>query len=540
MEEVSSPTPSTYGGEVEILIIDKSTGSVAPLPQDIRAAIQQKLDDVLDSSGSPMHIGYDATSSLVELRGGIYGELSHLLYSLQHALFQLWDALEKEDKYSLLASAYHPREDPRSAYQYVLPRPVYSVVKGSYSNASHVHKDALAKIYPTRPELGRNWHHEETSLAAAIQPWNSLEPAQAADQIAALQATGWIFNLLTANSPFAQGRLTGKRDYRLEIWDAMTATSRYKQDRTLMSNVPTRPRRLVDYYKFVFSNQRPAVIPDLHPFTQGNSVQDNKTNILAIKQPNDRQEFNILTYLQADTIKTIRLDSAVEQNVTPSVAHIFNNFDFFYIPRYGARLRINLPDAERLDPKEFAQAILAGDEATFQALLVQGGIRKGSLCVEGRVSATALPTQNSSGWEQFSIPFVLQTAIIRSHREILDLLEKTKLTWNDLIDRLPTLTNTIEYGFKTTINGYKADELAKRVWEIAKTRLSTEESTLVGDTIDRILHTHKAPAEEQIDFFKKEKALSAKSALPRLIRHLSIESMPNVDIDTCNILVPAR
>jgi hypothetical protein len=538
MEEVSSPTHSTYGGEVEILIIDKATGSVAPLPQDIRTAIQQKLEDVLDSSGLPVHIGYDATASLVELRGGIYEKLPHLLYSLQHALFQLWDALEKEGKYSLLASAYHPLEDPRSAYKYVIPRPIYSVVKGSFSGAPHIHREALSKIYPTRPELGRNWRHEETSLAAAIQPWNSLEPAQAADQIAALQATGWIFNLLTANSPFAQGRLTGKRDYRLEIWNTMTAASRYKQDRTLMSNIPIRPRRLVDYYKFVFSNQRPAVIPDLYPSTRGNPAKESKTNVLAIKQPGDRQEFNILTYLQADTIKAIHLDDASEQNVTPSVAHIFNNFDFFYIPRYGARLRINLPDAELLNPKEFALAILNDDEETFQSLLVKGGIRKGSICVEGRVSATTLPTQNSSKWEQFNIPFVLQTAILRSYKKILNLFEETKLTWNDLVERLPTLTNTIEYGFKTTINGSQADELAKNVWEIAKKSLSPEESALVGDTIDRILSTHKAPAEEQIDFFKKEKALSTQSALPHLITHLSIESMPRADVNS-NILVAA-
>lgn len=531
MEEASSPHYSTYGGEVEILIIDRSSRSVAPLSQDLCDVIQKKLEGVPDIYGLPVLIGHDATASLVELRGGIYEKLPHLLYSLQHALFQLWETLDREGKYALLASAYHPREDPLAAYKYVIPRPIYSLVKGS----SGVHAKALSKIYPDQPELGRKWQHEETSLAAAIQPWNSLEPEQAADQIAVLQATGWIFNLLTANSPFAQGKSTGKRDYRLGIWDTMTVNSRYEQDRTLMRNVPTRPRKLVDYYKYVFSNQRPAVIPDLNPFTQGNPAKDSKTNFLAIKQPGDQQEFNILTYLQADTIKAIHLDDASEQDVTPSVAHIFNNFDFFYVPHYGARLRIKLPYAERIHPKEFAQAILDGDEETFQSLLIKGGIREGSICVEGRVAATVLPTQNSSGWEQFNIPFVLQTAILRSYKQIFGLFEKTKLSWEDLTEKFPTMTNTIEHGFQTTIKGRQASELAKRVWEIAKTSLSSEELTLVGDTIDRIVSTHKAPAEEQFDFLNQKRTLSTKSALPDLLDHLSVKSMSRPDINMYSI-----
>lgn len=530
MEDVSSPQYHTYGGEVEILIIDRSTGSVAPLPQYICDDVQLELEDVPDSLGLPVLIGYDATASLIELRGGIYKTLSHLLYSLQYALFQLWGMLEKS-KYSLLTSAYHPQANPLEAYQYVISKPMYNLVKGS----SSIHAQALSKIYPNHPELGRKWQHEETALAAAIQPWNSLEPAHAADQIAVLQATGWIFNLLTANSPFAQGRHTGKRDYRLEIWNTMTAQSRYQQDNILIKNVPSRPRKLVDYYKYVFSNQRPAVIPDLYPLTQRNTAKDNKTHFLAIKQPDDQQEFNILTYLQADTIKAIHLGDASEQDVAPSVAHIFNDFDIFYVPHYGARLRINLPDAENIDPKEFARAIIAGDEATFQSLLIQGGIQKGSICAEGRVAATVLPTNKNSNWQQFNIPFVLQTAIVRRHKQILAFFEEAQLAWEDLTERLPTMTNITEWGFNAPIGEYRASELAKKVWEIARTSLSSEEAALVGDTIDTILYTCKAPAEEQIDFLTQENA-SIGHALPSLIDHLSIKGIPIPDSTMDTIL----
>ncbi len=305
MEEDSNPSRATYGGEVEVLIIDRSTQAIAPFPQEVRDIVQQKLTGVLDHFGLPVLIGYDATKALVELRGVVYEELPDLLYALQHALFHLWKTLEEDGRQCLLASAYHPLDELQAAYKHIIPRPIYSLVAGSIDDRFHVHPDALAKIYPTAPEKGRNWNHQEAALSTAIQPWNSLNPRHAAGQLAVLQATGWLFNLLTANSPFAGGRWTEKRDYRLETWKAITATSRYKQDRALTSNIPTKPERLVDYYKYVFSNQRPAVIPNTS--ASGNPIRDSKINFLAVKQPDERYEFNMLTYLQADSIKVINL-----------------------------------------------------------------------------------------------------------------------------------------------------------------------------------------------------------------------------------------
>jgi hypothetical protein len=532
MDEVGNEQHTTYGGEVEALTINRFTGSVAPLAQDLCAVIQKRVMDVPDLFASPVLVGYDSTASLVELRGGIYAGLAQLLHALQYSLVTLWQVLEEDSKQRLLASSYHPLDDPQSAYKYVVPRPIYSLMRGSSSDITHIHPDALPKIYPTWPELGRNWRHKETALAAAIQPWNSLQMGQAADQIAALQATGWIFNLLTANSPFAQGKWTGKRDYRLELWKAIMSTSRYKQDNALFNNVPTRPARLVDYYKYVFSNQRPAVIPK--PQMLGNPPKDSKTNFLAIKQPDDHYAFNTLTYLQADRIKVIDLESAVEYVVAPSVAHVFNNFDFFYVPRYGARLRMNLPDAEQLDPKEFARAIIDGDEVAFQSLLVEGGIGKGSICVEGRVAATVLPTIDNPGWARFNIPFVLQTAIIRNYQEIFTLFEQASLTWHELTEILPAMTNNADYGFKTTLRGHNATALAKRVWKIARTALTAQERALVGDEIDLILDTQKAPAEEQIDLFKHEWEFLSSNTMHHLIDHLSVKSLPAPITETCN------
>ena len=84
----------------------------------------------------------------------------------------------------------------------------------------HVHPDVLPKVYAgwDNPEQARGWFHEAGTMAASAQPWNSVDKETAASQIRAVQATGWLFNLLTANSPYAEGKETGKRDYRLEMW----------------------------------------------------------------------------------------------------------------------------------------------------------------------------------------------------------------------------------------------------------------------------------------------------------------------------------
>jgi hypothetical protein len=531
MKEASStPSRATYGGEVEVLIIDKFTQVATPFSQELRERVQQKLTNVLDRFGLPVLVGYDATKALVELRGVVYDELPDLLYALQHALFQLWKVLEEDGRQCLLASAYHPLDKLQAAYKHIMPRPVYSLVAGSLDGRVHVHPNALAKIYPTAPEKGRNWNHQRTALSTAIQPWNSLNSRHAAGQLAVLQATGWLFNLLTANSPFADGRWTEKRDYRLETWEAITATSRYKQDRALTSNLPAKPERLVDYYKYVFSNQRPAIIPNAS--ANGNPIKDSKTNFLAVKQPDDEHEFNMLTYLQADNIKVIDLETAKEQDVIPDVTHIFNNFDFFYVPRYGARLRINLPHADRLDPKSFAQAIIDSDEDTFQSLLVKGGIEEGYICVEGRVAATVLPRSEKVGWAQFNIPFVLQTAIIRTYQEIFNLFEHTALTWTDLIETLPAMTNDTRYGFKTELKGCHVTDLAHNVWKVAQKSLTSQEYALIGDEIDTLLARQKAPAEEQIALFGKEwdksteQDKSTEKVMPGFIHHLCVESLP--------------
>ena len=178
--------------------------------------------------------------------------------------------------------------------------------------------------------------------------------------------------------------------------------------------------------------------------------------------------------------------------------------------------------ADQVDPKLFAQAIINGDEAVFQSLLIQGGILEGSICLEGRIAATVLPTKNNLSWERFSIPFVLQTAILRAHREVWRLLEATPLTWTDLTEVLPDMTNDVKHGFEAIEKGVHVTELATQIWTLAQKSLTDEERALVGDEIDMILSRHMAPAEEQIAFIKMalRDGNAMDEALQKLVHHL--------------------
>ncbi len=495
-----SALPVTYGGEVEMLAINSDNGLPVPFDDEVRSMVQAALKHGRDMFNEPVSVGYDSSRHLIEIGAGVHSELACLVDALKKAISTVERTLSRERNARLLSLSYHPTEDMDTAYKNVLPKPMYDLWRGVYAGQYHLKPEALRNVYPTEPEKGRGWQHQYTALSTSIQPWNSLEIGTAADQLAVIQATSWMFNLLTANSPFAAKRRTDKRDFRLDIWEPMLSTSRYKKDAQLIKNLPNRPGGLTDYYKHVFGNQRLMAIPCAEEHTTG-SIVNYKKHFRAVKQYPDEQEFNVLDYLRADIVSVVDVETGEVQEIRPSVAHIFNGYDFLYFPRYGARLRVQLPQANFIDPRAFANAISDGDEKHLQALFREGGVEQGFMCIEGRVSATNLPTHAKPDWRRFCIPFVLQTALVRSHKRVLALLlDENGLEWQQLVEELPAMTNRISLGFQAQIKGVQATKLAQRVWSLARESLTHEEYALVGNEIDEILYKQAASAEEQLAF----------------------------------------
>ncbi|HYU73185.1 MAG TPA: hypothetical protein VEL31_10945 [Ktedonobacteraceae bacterium] len=494
-----SELPVTYGGEVEMLAIKHDNGLPVPFDDEVRTMVQDALRHVRDIQDKHLSVGYDSSRHLIEIGAGVHSELARLVGALKEAISTVERILWDERHACLLSVSFHPTEDMATAYKNVLPKPIYDLWRGVYNGQHRLKPDVLGKVYPSEPEKGRGWQHQFTAMSTSIQPWNSLEIETAADQLAVLQATSWMFNLLTANSPFAEKRRTGKRDVRLDIWEPMLSTSRYKNDAQLIKNLPTRPRGLTDYYRHVFGYQRLMAIPCAEVQTTG-SIINYKKCFRAVVQCADQQEFSVLDYLSADYVSVVDVERGEVEKIRSSVSHVFNGYDFLYFPRYGARLRVQLPYADSIDARAFAAAIRSGDEMLLRDLFIQGGVKDGFICVEGRVPATNLPTQAKPDWKRFCIPFVLQTALLRKHEEVLALLlDETGLEWQQLVEVLPARTNRISSGFKTQLRGVQATELAQQLWLLVQGSLSREERELVGDEIDEILSRQKAPAEEQLD-----------------------------------------
>jgi hypothetical protein len=532
MVACSKALPMTYGGEVEILTINADSALPVPFDDEVREGAQDALKHNRDIHNEPVSIGYDSSRHLIEIGAGVHSELACLVDALTKAIATVERALAREQNARLLSLSYHPTEDMETAYKNVLPKPMYDLWRGVYAGDYHLQPDVLPTVYPGEHEKGRGWQHRYTTLSASTQPWNSLEIATAADQIAVIQATSWMFNLLTANSPFAARRRSDKRDVRLDIWQPMLNTSRYKKDAQLIKNLPHRPKGLTDYYKYVFGNQRPMAIPCAEEHTTG-SIVNYKKHFRAVKQLPDEQEFSVLDYLRADIASVVDIQTGEVQEIRPSVSHVFNGYDFLYFPRYGARLRVHLPQADLIDPKVFANAISNGDEQCLQHLFREAGVEEGFICVEGRIPATNLPTRARPDWRRFCIPFVLQTALVRMHKEVLAfLLDEMGLAWWQLVEDLPDRTNRIDSGFKTRVQGVQITELAQQVWSLARQSLTSEENALVGDEVDEILRKQAAPAEEQLalldDIPDSSSDATWNDALTELIKRYTacIESVP--------------
>lgn len=501
IEDKSAQPRVTYGGEVELLAVNRQSGSLLPVDPVIQEIVQNRVNECILRDDNPVVIGHDSATHLVEVGAGVHDSLVSLITSLKIAIGTLQETLAREKNGALLSLSYHPSEAADVAYQHVVNRPLYELIRGCYGEQSNIHPSVLQKTYQTASESGRGWKHSLGAMAASVQPWNSLTLNNASQQIAVLQATGWLFNLLTANSPVANGLIQEKRDYRLEIWgnSGMLSASRYKADRDLIKNVPDRPRNLVDYYHFVLTHQRPLVVPFVEE--HGSASQHYKTRFMAIVQPDDQEDFTVLDYLAAKNICAVDIKTGEEKKIVPSVAHIFNGFDFLYFPQFGSRLRLKLPLADTIDTTLFVKTVIERNEEEFQKLLLQGGIHDGGfICAEGRVAATVIPTASVPTWERFCIPFVLQTALVRRCKEVLEYMNSTPLAWYDFAYHLPSMTNNRIQGFKTVLRQTRAIDLAKDIWSIAKEGLEEEECKLVGESIEQILENQKGPAEETIEF----------------------------------------
>ena len=223
---------------------------------------------------------------------------------------------------------------------------------------------------------------------------------------------------------------------------------------------------------------------------------------MAIVQPDDHEDFTVLDYLTAKSIRVVDIETGEEKKIVPSVGHIFNGFDFLYFPQFGSRLRVKLPLADTFDAKLFANTIAERDEDEFHKLLLQGVFMMEDSFARRTCGCYSHSDGTYAYMGAFLYSFRFADSMVRRFKEVLEYLDGIALTWYDFAYHLPSMTNNRVKGFKTVLRQVKVITLAKDIWSIAKEGLEEDERNLVGEAIEQILESQKAPAEEAIEFIQ--------------------------------------
>ncbi|HKN51309.1 MAG TPA: hypothetical protein VJX66_02345, partial [Amycolatopsis sp.] len=355
---------ATFGGEIEALVIDKN-GTLTPMLPDIRKAAASAIaeefarQDLLDFYGNSPNVGWDVPMSTPELNLGVYDALPGVVRSARLSVSVLNRVLDDHGLH-LLGAAYHPRDTEEHAYRYVVNKPIYRLFRGSSQGRANLtagEQAMLSAVWPDDPERGRGFDHTAHGLSAGIHVWTRTIPESAGSHLALLSALGWMFNLITANGPVRHGRIVA-RDTRLNTWERFLAPSRCSRDVLLARPLPVPPRGLADYWGWVLSF-RPFAVQDLD---EGGNAWAHPLALIA--PAGAAEDWSMLDFLELDRCRAIGPDG-VTRWIEPRFAHICNSGDWFYWPTTGGRLRILAPYPEKIDPREFAHAVRAGNDASL-------------------------------------------------------------------------------------------------------------------------------------------------------------------------------
>ncbi|RKT54558.1 hypothetical protein [Saccharothrix australiensis] len=529
---VAALPAATFGGELEALVVD-ATGALAPMSPELRReaaariAGETRLRGDLDLHGESAEVGWDLVRSTPELNLGVHDAVTGVVRWAHRSVAQLNHVLH-DAGLGLLATAFHPRATEEDSYRHVTDKPLYRLFRGTSqgpaATVTEGERAMLAAAWPVDPHRGRGFDHTAPVPTAGVHVWNRTEPDTAGSHLALVAALGWLVNLVTANGPLRRGRLAA-RDTRLSAVERMLAPSRFPRDVLLAGPPPHRPRGLADYLRWVLSF-RPLAVAE--PDEAGTAWQ----RPLAVIPPDDAPAtWSTLDFLELDRCRVVGPDGEPRW-VRPRFAHLCNGGDWFYWPSTGGRLRVLAPRPEEVGARDFAEAVRAGDDAALADLLTRAGAAgcdAGALCIEGRAAATVLPCPlwGEHGDRFTAVPFVLQTAVLRAHHEIWEVLDRTGLSWRELTVDLPARTNRIG-GFGARIGPVAVRDLAREVWRVAARALTAAELALVGDTVDVVLERAKAPAELQLDFLadRTRRGDPAPDAVDALLEVLRVPLTP--------------
>ncbi len=310
----------------------------------------------------------------------------------------------------------------------------------------------------------RGWNHMAGVDAKAHNgPTTGVEVEELALACNILLATSPAFIALFANSPFEDGKLTGRSENRMTIWSRISSTSRFACDRWL-HQMPERPfSGLGDYFRWMFG-------PGTNmQFVVGEDVKDYKKSGSMLVVEGDPP---LLEYLRRERWLARPLGGEPVW-VRPSVRHLeFQQFCNFL----DARIRYALVDD--FPVAEFLTALDAGEDALLS--LMRDRVR---YCyIEGRAAGAnqadkflaSLPDPRVAVSTAIS-PSALQTGLLKDPAATWEKL--CRHSWTDLRG---LRQEAVDNGLRGEFNGLKMRDFCAEVLELAGKGLDLEDSWMLA------------------------------------------------------------
>ncbi|ALM85836.1 glutamate-cysteine ligase family protein [Bordetella sp. N] len=354
------------GLEMEMVVVRRGTGAshaVQAYPESLARlrgargetlALSRLENRVVSARGALADSGLDNGFNLLEsalhpVAGGS-GGLDRLAQAVYAELNDVQEALAEEDA-AILNAGEHPAAslDPDRYAALRVPRPIYEDIVGY-----------------------RGWlHRVGIDAKAQNSPCTSVPIHEAARAVNVIMALAPAFIALFANSPLECGRVTGRQDNRMTMWDRMFRHARFASDLRL-HRMPDRPfEDLGDYFRWMFEGDTNCRSLPLAPAAD----YKHDTTVFLDGDP------SLGRFLRAPSWPGRRADDRQRVDLTPHAAHFeYAQFSNFLDARWRYKLASYCPLEELL--AQWSRP--GGIEALYESLGVDGYI-------EGRVPSAVFP-----------------------------------------------------------------------------------------------------------------------------------------------------
>jgi hypothetical protein len=320
---------------------------------------------------------------------------------------------------------------------------------------------------------------------------------------------------LFANSPIAEGEVSGFKESRLTMWKKMFGTSKVSGDLRVALFPEKRFRTMAQYFQWMFGGD--SAIHFVLSGGLGGEYKNLGDRVLLIEgNP------NVLDFLRQKEWKAQNLNDILQNNdrmvsVTPVISHM-ETMQFAQFT--GGRIRYGLKDS--LTPEMFISAVSKENELLVEELFEKHAT---FTYIEGRDPGANFPDLEiiSAGDDIAKSvvisPSAIQAGLIENLSESVALLEK--YDWK-LLGRLREVA--IKDGLSGEVDGITVKELAEKVIEVATGGIKPTETWMLSYP-EWVLRSGKNGADRALEFVESHSS-GGRQAIVDLVKSREIDISP--------------